>query len=65
MIKTDAKSRSKRLRKKLFVGEFKVLGFAVDMSFDGCKLRFVKSITPPEYACEQVISAGRAGRNDE
>lgn len=33
MIKTDAKNRSQRLRKKLFVEEFKVLGFEIDMSF--------------------------------
>ncbi|OED41826.1 hypothetical protein ACH42_12955 [Endozoicomonas sp. (ex Bugula neritina AB1)] len=33
MIKPNAKNRSKRLRKKLFVEEFKVLGFEVDMSF--------------------------------
>ena len=33
MIKTDAKKRSKRLRKKLFIEEFKVLGFEIDMSF--------------------------------
>ena len=33
MIKSNAKNRSKRLRKKLFVEEFKVQGFEVDMSF--------------------------------
>ena len=33
MIKSDAKKRSKRLRKKLYVGEFSVMGFEVDMSF--------------------------------
>ena len=33
MIKTDAKNRSKRLRKKLYVEEFKVLGFEIDMKF--------------------------------
>ncbi|AMO58826.1 hypothetical protein GZ77_22005 [Endozoicomonas montiporae] len=33
MIKTDAKKRSKRLRKKLYVDEFKVMGFEVDLTF--------------------------------
>ena len=33
MIKSNAKNRSKRLRKKLFVEEFKVQGFEVDMTF--------------------------------
>ena len=38
MIKSDAKNRSKRLRKKLFVDEFKIDGFEIDM-------RFVDTIT--------------------
>ncbi len=29
-----SKTRSRRLRKKLFVGEFRELGFEVDLSFD-------------------------------
>ncbi len=33
MIKLDAKNRSKRLRKKLYVEEFKVMGFEIDMAF--------------------------------
>ena len=33
MIKVDAKKRSKRLRKKLYVDEFKVMGFEVDLTF--------------------------------
>ena len=33
MIKVDAKKRSRRLRKKLYVDEFKVLGFEVDLTF--------------------------------
>ena len=33
MIKVDAKKRSMRLRKKLYVEEFKVLGFEVDLTF--------------------------------
>lgn len=33
MIKLDAKNRSKRLRKKLYVDEFKVMGFEIDMTF--------------------------------
>lgn len=33
MIKVDAKNRSMRLRKKLYVNEFKVLGFEVDLTF--------------------------------
>lgn len=33
MIKAGAKNRSRRLRKKLFVDEFNVQGFEVDMSF--------------------------------
>ena len=33
MIKVDAKKRSRRLRKKLYVEEFKVLGFEIDLKF--------------------------------
>ena len=33
MVKLDAKNRSKRLRKKLYVDEFKVMGFEIDMAF--------------------------------
>ncbi|MGI9277091.1 MAG: 50S ribosome-binding protein YggL [Endozoicomonas sp.] len=33
MIKVDAKKRSKRLRKKLYLEEFKVLGFEIDLKF--------------------------------
>ena len=33
MIKADVKNRSRRLRKKLYIEEFKVLGFNVDMTF--------------------------------
>lgn len=33
MIKVDAKKRSMRLRKKLYVEEFRVLGFEVDLTF--------------------------------
>ena len=33
MIKVDAKNRNKRLRKKLYVDEFRVLGFEVDLTF--------------------------------
>ena len=33
MIKLDAKNRSKRLRKKLYMEEFKVMGFEIDMAF--------------------------------
>ena len=33
MIKITAKNRSRRLRKKLYADEFKVLGFEVDLTF--------------------------------
>ena len=33
MIKVDARNRSRRLRKKLYVEEFRVLGFEVDLTF--------------------------------
>ena len=33
MIKPHVKNRSRRLRKKLYVDEFKVLGFNIDLKF--------------------------------
>ena len=33
MIKPHVKNRSRRLRKKLYVDEFKVLGFNIDLTF--------------------------------